>query len=131
MWPGLRGGVAGLVVGLLPGLGAANAATLLLLAEKWFGRRATEDEQDRAYLVTTSSLNTAEALFAIAALYLIGRSRSGASIAVEQVLGGRIGAGDLLWIVLFMTGAGVAASLILWRVGPRLPRACTGWTPPD
>ena len=119
IWPGVRGGVAGLLVGLLPGLGAANAATLLLLLEKWFGRRKSEDEQDRAYLVTTSSLNTAEALFAIAALYLIGRSRSGASIAVEQVLGGRIGAGDLLWIVLFMTGAGIAASLLLWRVGPR------------
>ena len=30
-WSGGRGGLAGLLVGLLPGLGAANAATLLLL----------------------------------------------------------------------------------------------------
>ena len=65
--PGVRGGFAGLIVGLLPGLGAANAATLLLLLEQWFGRRVSRDDQSRAYLVTTSSLNTAEALFAIAA----------------------------------------------------------------
>ena len=119
-WPGVRGGVAGLLVGLLPGLGAANAATLLLLVEQWRGHRGTDDEQDRAYLVTTSSLNTAEALFAIAALHLIGRSRSGASIAVEQILGGNVATADLLWIALFMTGAGVVASLILWHLGQRL-----------
>ena len=118
-WPGVRGGLAGLLVGLLPGLGAANAATLLLLVEQWRGRRGTDDEQDRAYLVTTSSLNTAEALFAIAALYLIGRSRSGASIAVEQILGGNIAATDLLWIAVFMTVAGVVASVLLWCLGRR------------
>lgn len=119
VWPGLRGGVAGLLVGMLPGLGAANAATLLLLLEQRFGRRRSRDDQDRAYLVTTSSLNTAEALFAIAALHLIGRSRSGASIAVEQVLGGRTSDGDLLSIALYMLGAGIVATVILWRLGPR------------
>ena len=118
-WSGGRGGLAGLLVGLLPGLGAANAATLLLLLEQWRGRRGTEDEQDRSYLVTTSSLNTAEALFAIAALYLIGRSRSGASIAVEQILGGSVTQRDLLQISLFMIAAGVIASWIMWRLGKR------------
>ena len=56
--------------------------------------------------MTTSSLNTAEALFAIAALYLIGRSRSGASIAVEQILGGSVTQRDLLQVSLFMIAAG-------------------------
>lgn len=115
--PGVRGGFAGLMVGLLPGLGAANAATLLLLLEQWFGRRASRDEHSRAYLVTTSSLNTTEALFAIAALYLIGRSRSGASIAVEQILGGIVTTADLLSIAAFMMLAGVVATAILWRLG--------------
>ena len=116
-WPGVRGGLAGLLVGLLPGLGAANAATLLLLLERWFGRGGDRDAQDRAYLVTTSSLNTSEALFAIAALYLIGRSRSGASIAVEQILGGIVSPADLGWIALFMIAAGVVAAVIMWRTG--------------
>ena len=118
-WPGVRGGLAGLLVGLLPGLGAANAATLLLLIERWSGRRGNRDDQDRAYLVTTSSLNTSEALFAIAALYLIGRSRSGASIAVEQILGGIVSPGDLGWIALSMIAAGVVAAAIMWRLGAR------------
>lgn len=118
-WAGGRGGIAGLMVGLLPGLGGANAATLLLLLEQWRGRRGTADEQDRAYLVTTSSLNTSEALFAIAALYLIGRSRSGASIAVEQILGGSVTTPDLLQILLFMFAAGTGASLVMWRLGRR------------
>ena len=118
-WAGGRGGLAGLMVGLLPGLGGANAAALLLLLERWRGRRGTGDERDRAYLVTTSSLNTSEAMFAIVALYLIGRSRSGASIAVEQILGGSVTRPDLLQILLFMTVAGAGSCLIMWRLGRR------------
>lgn len=121
--PGMRGGFAGLMVGVLPGLGAANAATLLLLLERWFGRRVSREAQSRSYLVTTSSLNTAEALFAIAALYLIGRSRSGASIAVEQILGGIVGQTDLLLISVFMILAGAIAATVLWWMG----RSVASW----
>ena len=117
--PGVRGGAAGLLVGLLPGLGAANAATLLLLVERFLGRRRAREEEDRAYLVTTSSLNTAEALFAIAALYLIGRTRSGASVAVERILGGVVQRADLLPIALSMLVAGALAAWMLLRFGGR------------
>ena len=117
VWPSLRGGVAGLVVGLLPGLGAANAATLLLLVEERRGKQRSREEGDRGYLVTTSSLNTAEALFSIAALHLIGRSRSGASVAVEQIMGGNVGRDDLFPITVSMVGAGLIATFVLWHGG--------------
>lgn len=119
--PGVAGGVAGLLVGLLPGLGAANAATLLELLGR-ARRRLDAEARDRAYLVTTSSLNTAEALFAIGALYLIGRSRSGASVAVEQVLGGRVEAPDMLLAAFWMLFAGAFAGFLLLALGGPLAR---------
>ena len=137
-WPrigfsGGIGGVSGLLVGLLPGLGAANAATLLLLIEDCFPsrkRRAArtkrtpkaksrrDDSADaRSYLVTTSSLNTSEALFAIAALYVIERSRSGASIAVEQILGGDVLQSDVTAMAIAMVIAGIVAVVVMLRGG--------------
>lgn len=114
--PGVAGALAGLLVGLLPGLGAANAATLLELLGR-ARRRLDAEARERAYLVTTSSLNTAEALFAIGALYIIGRSRSGASVAVEQVLGGRIEAPDVLYAAFWMFVAGGLAGVLLTALG--------------
>lgn len=114
--PGVAGAMAGLLVGLLPGLGAANAATLLELLGR-ARRRLDEEARDRAYLVTTSSLNTSEALFAIGALYIIGRSRSGASVAVEQVLGGRVDASDVLYAAFWMFVAGGLAGILLSALG--------------
>ena len=136
---GWIGSIAGLLVGLLPGLGAANAATLLLLIEERLPsrkrrrshsqrsvkhRRSRDDAADaRSYLVTTSSLNTSEALIAIAALYVIQRSRSGASIAVEQILGGNIVQSDLAAMAIAMGIAGVVAIAIMWR-GEGTSRGC-------
>ena len=114
--PGVAGAMAGLLVGLLPGLGAANAATLLELLGR-ARRRLDAEARDRAYLVTTSSLNTSEALFAIGALYIIGRSRSGASVAVEQVLGGRVEAPDVLYAAFWMFVAGGLAGILLTALG--------------
>ncbi len=114
-WPGVRGGMAGMLVGLLPGMGSANAATMLLLAERRLGRRRRREDEDRAYLVTTSSLNTSEALFAIAALYLIERTRSGASIAVDQILRGDILREDFAWMALSVVLGGALAALIMSR----------------
>ena len=118
--PSLRGGLGGLIVGLLPGLGSANAATLLLLIEDKLGARKPAEVEDQTYLVTVSSLNTSEALFSVAALYLISKTRSGASIAVDQLIGGGINGWDVASISLAMVAGGVLAGLLLWRIGPLL-----------
>ena len=118
--PSLRGGLGGLIVGLLPGLGSANAATLLLLIEDKLGARKPAEVEDQTYLVTVSSLNTSEALFSVAALYLISKTRSGASIAVDQLIGGGVTGWDVASISLAMLAGGVLAGLLLWRIGPLL-----------
>ncbi len=122
--PSIRGGIAGLIVGLLPGLGAANAATLLLLIEQQkktnSNNRSTQSQKDKSYLMTTSALNTAEAFFAIVALYYIGKTRSGASIAVDQVMGGELTLTTVFLIGWIMLIAGVCAFGMLLLIGKPL-----------
>lgn len=99
----LIGTVSGIIVGLLPGLGAANAATLTLLltANKEGASRS------RLYIVTTSAIQSGDAVFGIAALYFIEKSRSGASVAI----GSMIGEINALQTLLFLTGMFVAGFL--------------------
>lgn len=84
----LIGAVGGMVTGLLPGLGSANAATCLLMLQKFRNKKQDEDSalNQKQYLATTSSIGTADALFSIVALYFIDKSRSGASVAIEQIM---------------------------------------------
>lgn len=75
---GMRGAVAGAIVGWLPGFSSGTANALLAL------RRDGDFEMhdSRRYLVATSAANTANAVLGIAALYAIGRMRSGAMVAL-------------------------------------------------
>jgi len=111
---GLLGGMA---VGLLPGLGAGNAAALASLR-----RRGPETESSgRRYLVMVSSINLSDALFGIAALVLLGRSRSGASAALETFFP-EPAPGQLLTLGLAMLAAGLACHRVLASNGLRLAR---------
>ncbi|MDU9376330.1 hypothetical protein McpSp1_09360 [Methanocorpusculaceae archaeon Sp1] len=94
---GLRGAVAGAVVGWLPGFSSGTANAVLAV------RRSSDFESmdARSYLVATSAANTANAVLGIAALYAIGRMRSGAMVA--------LGAIDLPPLSLMITAAAVAA----------------------
>jgi putative membrane protein len=74
----IKGFFAGLLVGILPGLGSAQAGTLV--------QTITRKEDNREFLVSLGGINTANALFAIAALYTIGRPRSGAAVAIEKIV---------------------------------------------
>jgi putative membrane protein len=75
----IKGFFAGLLVGILPGLGSAQAGTLV--------QTISRKDDNKEFIVSLGGINTANALFAITALYAIGRPRSGAAVAIEKLLG--------------------------------------------
>jgi|JFJP01.1.fsa_nt_gi putative membrane protein len=110
----LLGTISGMAVGLLPGLGSANASTLAL---KLTGDQ-NEDSNDKFYITTTSAIQTSDALFGITALYFIQKSRSGASVAIGALIE-KINPWETLTIVLAMGLAGFASRMLLlnsWQI---------------
>ncbi len=110
----LLGTASGMAVGLLPGLGSANAATLTLLLT---GNQESK-VNSRLYIVTTSAIQAADSVFGIAALYFIEKSRSGASVAIGSIVG-EINVGQMLVILLAMGITGfLSRNLLLqsWKM---------------
>ncbi|MBI1972020.1 MAG: tripartite tricarboxylate transporter permease [Candidatus Aenigmarchaeota archaeon] len=92
---------AGLFVGLMPGIGASQA---VVLTQQVFAVSSAE-----SFLVMLGSVNAADSLFSMSALYTVGNPRSGASVAVERLLG-EIGINELLVLVgAMLLSSGIAA----------------------
>ncbi|MFD1585484.1 tripartite tricarboxylate transporter permease [Halorientalis brevis] len=73
----LVGTLSGAIVGFVPGVSSAIAATGALLAVPYrYGARG--------FVVTTSGVNTANAIFALFALQALGSPRTGVLVAVEE-----------------------------------------------
>lgn len=70
------GTLCGAVVGYLPGVSSAVAATLAL--------GLTTQRGPRAFVVTTSGVNTATAVFALFALVVFGDPRTGVLVALDR-----------------------------------------------
>jgi putative membrane protein len=70
------GTLCGGIVGYLPGVSSAIAATLAL--------GLTSERGPRAFIVTTSGVNTATAVFALFALVALGEPRTGVLVALQQ-----------------------------------------------
>jgi putative membrane protein len=75
---GALGTLAGAVVGYVPGVSSAIAATLALLAVP--GRFGA-----RGFVVATSGVNTANTIFALFALVALGAPRTGVLVAVDSL----------------------------------------------
>jgi putative membrane protein len=90
------GTVAGALVGYVPGVSSAVAATGALAAVRSRGARA--------FVVATSSVNTATAIFALFALVAIGSPRTGVMVAVD-------GAGLPVHLPLLLASVGIAAAI--------------------
>jgi len=74
----LRGTFAGSVVGFLPGV-SSGIATIL-------SSTGAKDRSSEGAIVGLSAVNTANAIFVLAALFLVLKARSGAAVAVMEVL---------------------------------------------
>lgn len=104
----LAGTLAGAAVGYLPGVSSAVAATVALA-----GVPASTGE--RGYLVATSGVNTANAVFALFALVALGTPRTGVYVAMSE-------AGVPLNLPLFLVAVVVGAAggvLVLLAAGDR------------
>ncbi len=103
----VKGFFSGLIVGILPGVGGAQAGTLVQII--------TRKEDAREFLVSLGGINVANTLFALMALYTIGRPRSGAAVAVDQIVGS-FSFTDLLILLatsLMVAGISVILTLVL------------------
>lgn len=72
--PAAAGALAGAVVGYLPGVSSAIAAVIALLA---LPSGDGDDGGGRGYVIATSGVNTANAVFALFALIALGTPRTG------------------------------------------------------
>jgi len=105
---GFLGTTSGAVVGYVPGVSSAVAATVSLLAVP--GRHGA-----RGFLVTTSGVNTANTVFALFALVALGAPRTGVLVAFE-----RSGAPtDLVLLLPAVALAAVAGFCLVLLVGDR------------
>lgn len=105
---GLVGTVSGAIVGYVPGVSSAVAATVSLLAVP--GRHGA-----RGFLVATSGVNTANTVFALFALVALGSPRTGVLVAFE-----RSGAEtDLALLLPAVALAAVAGFCLVLLVGDR------------
>jgi len=105
------GTLAGAIVGFLPGVSSAVAATMVLLA-------VPQSRGSRGFVVATSGVNTATAIFALVAFVTFGSTRTGVLVAVESV---RAPQSLALWIASIAIAAMVGFVLVL-VVGDRYLR---------
>jgi putative membrane protein len=102
------GTVAGAVVGYVPAVSSAIAATAALLAVP--GRCGA-----RGFVVATSGVNTSNAVFALFALVALGAPRTGVLVAVD-----RLGAPLLLaHLIVAMVVAAAAGFVLVLVIGDR------------
>jgi len=108
------GGLAGSVVAWVPGVTPAVATV---------ASRLGSEGSNREFLVSVSGVNTANSLFTLVALLVVGRPRSGAAVAIEELvdLDGRLLL-VMVTIVLLVSILSYFATLAAGRAAAKVVR---------
>jgi putative membrane protein len=114
LWRGsLLGTLGGFLVGLLPAMSPSQIGIVFqeILALKEKARQSLEEIQVRRFLVIIGSLNTADSMFSIFSLYLIGNPRSGVSVIMQDLFG------DIsIGVLAMLAGAMLVSGLITYKI---------------
>lgn len=110
--PILTGASAGFITGIIPGVGPAQGTFLT--------QTVTDGGGARKFLVGVSGVNTAKALLSFVALYAIGKPRSGAAVAVGEIM--NIHSRELILLVGISLFAGGIATVLHLKIGKMIAR---------
>lgn len=108
----LLGATSGLVVGYLPAIGISEAA---VMSQYFFG-----NQDARSFLVTVSGINMGNEIFSLISLHLLNNPRSGASVAIQRILGEMNFNDVILAVGIICFVSGIASSLTLY-LGKTIP----------
>lgn len=100
------GGIAGTILGFLPGLGPAQGS---LIAQELSGGGDSESNKE-GFLVAVSGVNTSDALFSLVLIFIIGNPRSGIAVYINNILQNF----DFAHLIFFIFTALTAVSLSLF-----------------
>jgi len=101
----LKSMFSSLLIGLLPGVGAAQATVL--------AQEITKRRDPREFLVSIGGVNTVVSLVSFVALYSIKRARSGAAVAVNSLLE-NFGINEILLLIsVSLISVGISAILTI------------------
>ena len=100
------GGIAGTILGFLPGLGPAQGS---LIAQELSGGGDSENNKE-GFLVAVSGVNTSDALFSLVLIFIIGNPRSGIAVYINNILQNF----DFAHLIFFVFTALTAVSLSLF-----------------
>jgi putative membrane protein len=103
----ITGWLAGWFSGILPGIGAAQAGVLAAQVLK---------AKTRDFLIALGGINTSNIVFTLIMLYLLGRTRSGAAVAVSQIID-FMEPGHLALIIITVLVAGCVSAPVTLFIG--------------
>ena len=93
----LTGSAAGSFVAWLPGVSSAVGTIIARL----FVREDKDENSSKEFMISLSGANTANAIFSLIALYTIQRARSGAMVAMNELI--NVKEWEFSFIIIFLT----------------------------
>ncbi|MHC1604745.1 MAG: tripartite tricarboxylate transporter permease [Candidatus Methanofastidiosia archaeon] len=105
----LKGSLAGMLVATVPGIGASQATIVSNLSLK-----KRKGEEGRLFIASCCAVNTANALFALLVLYMVGKARNGALVHVRAFLGTPAKYEFFILLSIMIFSSGISFVLLLF-----------------